>query len=218
MVILLVILSIILMIAIDYAIQRKKGKMKRTNGREVVQSLWKIARNIPEGIFLQPSFTWTRILDTGEVAVGIQPVLLALIGKPDEVIPVKTGMQMEKGDVLVTLRKGDRELHIRSPIAGTVLTVQSGIADEGSWETFNRKWLFVLKPRHISREIPAWYIGEEALAWTEEGYRRLRDFFTTTLPPTDMGFTLADGGDIPAGILSHYDQKTWEEFEAYFLN
>ena len=39
-----------------------------------------------------------------------------------------------------------------------------------------------------------------------------------TLPETRMGLTMADGGDIPVGILSQFDEKVWTDFEREFID
>jgi hypothetical protein len=33
-----------------------------------------------------------------------------------------------------------------------------------------------------------------------------------------MGLTMADGGDIPVGILDQFDEKVWKDFETMFLH
>ena len=45
----------------------------------------------------------------------------------------------------------------------------------------------------------------------------IKNFLTLSLPQTQVGITMADGGDIPVGILSQFDEKTWSSFEEKFI-
>ena len=38
------------------------------------------------------------------------------------------------------------------------------------------------------------------------------------MPKNQIGITMADGGDIPVGILSQFDEKVWGTFEKQFIS
>jgi len=46
----------------------------------------------------------------------------------------------------------------------------------------------------------------------------MKSFFAQSSPQSQLGYTMADGGDLPIGILSKFESKTWQDFEEKFLN
>lgn len=217
MVILLLILTIILFFTVDYVIQRRREGSLASESLSTTLPLSRIFRMMPRGIFLQPSFTWSKILDSGDLAIGIQPVLIGLIGAPDEVVLAEPGENMPEGNVLLTLRKGNKSLQVRSPVSGTVEFVNPQIGKDTTPLDVSRNWLYILKSVDVAAEVPRWLIEKRAEQWIKEKYRQIRNFFIQLAPDTQVGATLADGGDIPLGILDKFDNTVWQHFEEKFL-
>lgn len=216
MVALMVVLTIIVFVTIDYFIQKKKQigfAAERTISR---MPLSKIFDLIPKGIFVQPTLTWSKLLDSGELVLGIHPVLMGMIGEPDEIELIKVGESIEKGDVMAVVKKGNRVLRIKSPIRGRVIGLNEELMADPTWENVSHNWVYMLEPQNVAQEIPNWLVAEKAYQWTRDRYQQIKQFFMSLLPQTQAGVTMADGGDIPVGILSEFDEKVWNEFEKKF--
>ncbi len=215
MVIFLAILTVVLFITADYFIRRKN---KAKEAAPSTMPLYKIFTTVPSGIFLQPTLTWSKILASGELAVGIHPFLAGLIGKPDDLDVLQAGEKVRKGTVLVKVRKGNKMLRIRSPVTGSITAIDKQVMENPDWDNLSKRWLYVMKPKNVAAEVPSWLIAEKAQAWTKQRYQQIKNFLMNLTPQTDMGLTMADGGDIPVGILDQFDERVWKDFETKFLH
>ncbi len=217
MVALLVVLAIIFFITIDYFIQRKEKIGLASQPQSTKLPLSKIFYTLPEGLFLQSSFTWSKILDSGNLILGIHPILLGLIGEPDALEMLEQGEKISKGQTIFKIHKGVNVLSVRSPLNGTITAINKPSSEEIKWNSINQMWLYSIKPVNVAVEIPHWFISENSRLWLNEQYTRIKNFFTNIIPQTEIGITMADGGDLPVGILSQFDEKTWQNFESEFI-
>ncbi len=218
MVVLFVVLTIILFITADYIIQRRKKIGLASQPELKTLSLSRVFHILPAGVFLQPSFTWSKILDSGNLIMGIHPILMGLIGEPDEIEILHEGESVEKGDVLLKLRKGNKQLRVKSPVKGIVTALNGTVVNDANWENISQNWLYMIKPENVAQEVPNWLIADNSRTWINEKYQQIKGFFMNNLPQTQLGMTMADGGDLPVGILSQFDEKTWESFEKEFIS
>jgi hypothetical protein len=44
----------------------------------------------------------------------------------------------------------------------------------------------------------------------------MTSFFMQSISQNKLGLTMTDGGELPVGVLSQFDQKTWQDFENKF--
>ncbi len=216
LVLVFVALTFLVGVTVDYFIQRKKQIAGIAQPQANNLSLSKVAQMLPAGIFLQPSFTWSKILNTGNLRLGINPILMGLIGEPEKVETLQQGQKVKKGETLLHLHKGSKELHVKAPVAGSIIAVNPDF-DEASWENSGQTWLYAIKPENVSSEIPNWFIAEKSREWLNEIFLQLKNFFTQSLSQKQMGLTMADGGELPVGVLSKFDKKTWQDFENTFF-
>lgn len=174
----------------------------------------------PEGLFLQSSFTWTRVRKNGEFFVGVHPLLLSLVG-PEATLELATDeTDLEKGDPLLVLRLGQRELRLFSPMAGRILEVNDVFLPQTGWAGATARggsWLYRIRPRHAEREVPFWLLGNDASSWARQEYGQVRDFLFETLSHDEVGLSAADGGELPTGVLSQLDADAWNLFQDRFL-
>ena len=215
MVPLLALLTFIILAFISYFMHRKSKQVFVKND---FLSLRQVEHMLPEGVFLQSSFTWSKILDTGNLAVGIQPMLMGLIGEADEIEVLNQNDHVKKGDTLVTIRKGQKVLKVKSPIAGSIADLNSLALDESNWKSISKHWLFCIKPENMGSEVKNWFVAEKSGDWINKRYQQIKNFLIQSMPQNQIGMTMADGGDIPVGILSQFDEKTWGTFVKQFIS
>ncbi len=177
-------------------------------------------RLVPEDVFLQPTYTWGRVGEWGTVCLGVHPMLLRLIGASGEIELRPRGDRVAKGEALARLGLGGRRLTVRSPIAGQVVRVNRRAAGETRWlevEDEGGPWLYCLRPEPAADETPRWLRGAAALDWTRGQYRQLRTYLQSTVVAGHLGAVMADGGELPVGILAETDQGVWTGLERRFL-
>ncbi|MCF7803141.1 MAG: hypothetical protein K9N46_12560 [Candidatus Marinimicrobia bacterium] len=218
MVVIFVAATIIALLAIDYFFIHPKRvqKAEEMSIGELIP-LSKTLRDIPAGVFLQPTFTWTRVKEDGTLVLGLHPLILGLIGPPYEIELLQDKEYVEKGDPLLRVIKDGRQVTIASPVAGEVMKYNQALLGETDWENLNMSWLYRIKPQNISAELNNWQYSEDAGQWMNQRFQDVKSFVFDKLAPTDVGMTMADGGDMPVGILSKLDDQQWNEFKDQFL-
>lgn len=214
---LLVVLMVIAVLAVEFLIQRRKRLALVARENVAALRINRITNLIPRGVFLQPSLTWSKILTSGNLMVGLNPVLLGLVGKPDKIDLVANGQNVRKGDTLFTIHKDAKMLRVKSPVNGVVTGLNAQASVDNSWENLSQNWLYTINPENISDEVSGWLVAEKASAWLQEKHQQLKNFFAQLMPQAEMGLTMADGGDLPVGILSHFDAADWQKFEENFI-
>ena len=175
-----------------------------------------LVSRLPAGVFLQPGFTWATVRSSGDLQVGVHPLLLSLIGNDPDVRMRGAGEHVDKGDPLVTLRSGERELVVRSPIAGRIKAARARPPGDTAWQAHG-DGTCVIRPAGLSAELPTWMIGEAATDWSRTQYGRIRDFLLSRTADPEAGLALADGGELPIGVLGQVEDADWTEFEETFL-
>jgi len=221
MVVLLAVLTVAALIALDYFVLRKR----RAEGPAEVrlpglEPLSQLTEGVPEGVFLQPTYTWTRIREDGDLMVGVHPLLLGLLGAPYQYELLGNGSSVEKGAPLIQLERGGRRLSVPSPVEGRVTAVNRRSTGETQWkglEAPDGSWLYRIRPERVEQEVPAWMIADAAIGWTKQQYEGIRSYLTRAASLDEVGVTMADGGDIPIGVLASLDDVGWTGFQSTFL-
>lgn len=175
---------------------------------------------VPRGVFLQPTYTWSQLRSNGELLVGVHPLLLGLVGEPHQMELLVHAGRAKKGAPLIRVERGNRSLVISSPISGRVLEAKRAGAGELRWRDApepNGEWFCRIEPEGLEDEIPAWMIADKAAAWTRYQYGEIRDHLMRVGSKGELGLALADGGEIPIGILDELDESDWETFQQSFL-
>jgi len=213
---LLVILTFALLVGADYAMVRRHQRQQARARAHAPppEPLRAATEAIPPGIFLQPSYTWSRVGEWGEIYVGVHPMLLGLIGTPLEVDFRAVGAQVTRGEPLALVGRGSRRLTVHAPVSGRVDRVnRPALAGKTGWrgvDAATGPWLYRILPDRIADEMGAWLSGDAAARWTRESYQRLRAYLTDQVAHSDLGVAMADGGELPVGILADMDDPVWQ--------
>lgn len=219
MVVVLVVLTFTVFIALDYFVLRKWHALATDTSPMAagLSPLWAAQERVPVGVFLQPTFTWSRAAASGSVLLGVHPMLLELVGAPFALEFRDPGEQVAKGDPLVRVTRGDRHLTVRSPVAGRLMQVNREAKGGTRWAGNGDTWLYRLQPERIADEVPSWFSGDRAALWTRHQYEQLRSYLHDAVTGGHLGAVMADGGDLPAGILGDMDARVWAGLEDRFL-
>jgi len=223
MVAVLVAVTILALVALDYFVLRKRRQETTViaeTALPILAPLSDAVMHVPRGVFLQPTFTWSRLQSDGDFTVGVHPLLFGLVGPPYELMLRSPGDRIEKGEPLLRIGKGDRELIVRSPMAGRVDVVNGHVVGESDWTSIasgNGSWVYRIEPQSVSSDIATWMVADRATDWTELQYDRLKDHLTRLTQWPEVGVTLADGGEVPTGILASLDVGAWAEIQRMFL-
>lgn len=177
--------------------------------------------SVPEGVFLQDGFTWSRVVPDGTVEVGVHPMLHGLVGSQTRFSLAEPGRHFDRGEPILEIGTGDRSARVRAPLSGKI-TARNRFASteltDGDPHSIDRAWLYRVQPDDLARDVPSWMIGRPATEWAGDRYGRIREYLQRAVADGEMGLALADGGEVPVGALAELDAEAWSDFEARFLN
>lgn len=222
MVAVLVALTILALLTAEYVLVRNRGARVVTEDvpQPALRSLSETVASVPAGLFLHPTFTWGRLETDGRVTVGIHPLLLGLVGTPLRLDRRAAGDVVSKGLPFIRLGSGDKELTVRSPVSGRIAEVNSRFSGDWGWPSVdepNGHWLYRIEPEAIGDDIRHWMVSTDATAWTRRQLDQLRWHLERYAQRPDIGLVMADGGDLPVGVLSQLDERAWRVVQKTFL-
>ena len=222
MAIVLAVLTFAAFIALDYFVLSKRHPAQAVAlSAPGLAALPAVGRPVPADIYLQPTYTWGRMGSGGEVYLGVHPMLLGLVGAPYDLELRAQGERVAKGEPLVRVTRGGHHLTVRSPIAGRVDHVNRSMTGETLWrdlEEGDGGWLYRLQPENVADEVKTWLRGEPAAEWARRQYDSLRTYLQNAVSDGHLGTVMADGGELPIGILADMDESVWAGLEDRFLS
>jgi glycine cleavage system H lipoate-binding protein len=218
MVAILVVVTFVLFIVISSLLQRRQVV------HEIEQPLIRggdLNPSFPLGYFFSPNHVWAKLESTGVLKVGTDEMLHRFFGKPDGIHMKSPGDFVRKGEVLVNLSRGDKDLFIASPVTGVVQYVNSEAEKKPknfTGDPYETGWLYLIKPSNLAEELKSFKLAEQAKSWMAGEMNRLKDFVQLHVPQRAMAsLTMADGGLLVEGVVDYLDSKGLREFEREFL-
>jgi glycine cleavage system H lipoate-binding protein len=230
MVVILVGLTIILLVTVDLVIRWRMAQRTKAPAplAEAVMDLLLPALqpehfSVPGGLFFHRGHTWTNLLFSGQVKVGVDDFLQRLLGHIDDIALPPVGATVKEGEPFVTIRQGGRTATLRAPMDGEVCAVNAELVKNPALlrrDPYTRGWFVALRPTGLAANLSGLKVGEDALAWLRMEVSRLQKFLSDMLRVEQhalVGLTAADGGVHVDGLLEHVDEETWRRFQKEFL-
>lgn len=216
MVAIFVILTILLLVAIDVILERRRSPQETP----VPVPYRQPEPVLPAGLFVHPGHTWAEILRSGLVRVGLDDFVRYAMGRPDCLILRQPGEQVRQGEPMLIVEQAGRRLTLPAPVSGVVersneqLTAHPEVLDGGA---YGERWAYTLKPSRLGEEIGALQVAEKATAWLK-GEMQALAAWVGGLTQMRPGVAMQDGGMPIFGTLSQVDENAWQDFQEKFLN
>ncbi len=218
MVVLLVVLTVIVFMVIEYFVLRARwpvaAKSSPATAAEV-PAAGKAPDEVPPGVFVGPGHAWVHLEHSGETAIGASRLPVMLLGGLDRIEVKPPGSQVERGDPVAVLHRGGRTLNLCAPVSGTVSRVNPEVdADpqQIAADPFANGWLLKLRPRDLGSAVKQMFVAEEAVAWLRQELRKLRDAIAglpgQALSPATA--SLPDGGLPVEGVAASLEGDAWQ--------
>lgn len=227
----LVVLTIVLFIVIDYLVYRKRGTALIQVARKTVETESPksfIPRPItdedvfiPSGVFLHPKHTWAHILQSGKVKVGIDDFIAKIIGTIDRIALPAVGDVIKQGQTFFSINSGNKKLEFVAPVSGKIIQVNNDLLETPALlkEPYNFGWFAVIEPVNLSSNLMNLKIAEDAIDWLTSEFRHFREFLVATANGQRFAVqTLPDGGLPAANILNQLSEEHWKRFQNEFLS
>jgi glycine cleavage system H lipoate-binding protein len=230
MVAILVVLTIIFFLFIDYIIHRKQGNAILQSVNEITErKQTKIIKpeimrendlRFPGGFFLHPRHTWAFLFQSGKVKVGMDDFVSKIIGTVDKILLPAIGTQVHQGERLFSVNFGNKKLDFISPVSGSISQVNGDLMKEPSSikDAYNHGWCVVIDPSDIVGDMKQLKLSDDALLWIKNELRRFRDFLLSIANNgSSLAQTYADGGLPMANVLLTLREEQLAKFQKEFL-
>lgn len=179
---------------------------------------------IPQGLFYSKNHTWTHLEKSGTAKVGLDDLLLHIIGEVTFRDLKNPGDFINRGDLLTEIDQNGKLLKIYSPVSGKILDTNSilnespGVLND---DPYGKGWIYKIKPTKWVEETNSYYLAEEAIDWSKKELERFKDFMAFSLKkysPESLMVILQDGGELRDKPLSELPDEIWQDFQKSFLN
>ena len=228
MVLLLVVLTVVAGLALDYFLIRRKlatasaqvgTALRQSTGSAARSERWRL-RN-PMGVFLDPGHTWVYLEEGGKARVGVDEFAQSIIGSVHKVETKRIGEIVKKGDVIVSIKHDDRTATFHSPVDGLVEEINTDLIESQEMmgtSPFVDYWLYKVTPDDITEIPKTLLLGESAKQWLAREIERLKVFLSTVTPENSLvGQTLQDGGLPTWELIDALSDTDWKKLQESFF-
>jgi CheY-like chemotaxis protein len=159
------------------------------------ESRSKYELNVPAGIFISPQHAWAKIELNGMVRIGPDDLIRKIFDRVDHVELPQTEQVIEKGKPLFSIKYGDFDLEIPSPVSGKIVAVNAEHAEHPEWlsiKPFELSWMCGIEPSNLAAELPGLRIGRDSIDWYHQEiqrYQALADKFIESTARDEPGGT-----------------------------
>lgn len=208
MVVILVFLTLLVCLAIDYI---------RTRHAQVESVPGPVAGSIPGSTtvlerYFHPGHSWALLESASLATVGVDEVARGFIGSLDRVEIVPQGTVVRQGEPLVKLHRGTRSLTLVAPLSGVLKETNSRLSAHPSLlgdSPFDKGWVARIIPANLALEIHNLMKGALAERWREGVRAQLASWFAPRL-----GLVMQDGGQMVDDYSDLLSDKDWRELAA----
>jgi glycine cleavage system H lipoate-binding protein len=230
MVAILVLLTIVAFLTLDWLAQRRTARaMVTATGHVAAQPVPAPTLvspddlfRFPDDLFHAPVHTWLRLDPSGEVRLGAGGLPLVALGGVDAVELPRAGTNLRKGDTIAVLRRGDRTLALRSPVDGRIEGVNAALVHRAKLlelSPFEAGWLLRVRPIDLGAALAGLHLADAARTWLRREVVRFRDFLAHVAPAEPaLATTLADGGLPRHGVAARLDDAEWRDLVRNFFD
>jgi len=172
----------------------------------------------PFGLFVDEGHTWLRLQPDGTLRIGVDDFLTEAMGSVESLEVARVGTKVERGDPLITIRSGGRQLVVASPAGGEVRAVNERVLRSPSTigaDPYGVGWVAALWARDHKEAIQPLHVGNGALALLRNDLGRWVDFLAAS--SATAAPLLADGGLPRRGALQTLPDESWRSFQSQFL-
>jgi glycine cleavage system H protein len=178
----------------------------------------------PQGLFFSKNHTWTYLEKSGNAKVGLDELILRLVGHVKINYHKDQGEMIKKGELLAEIDQNGKNLRIYSPISGKIMSPNMMIKDDPellNMDPYEKGWIYDIKPSNWKAETKSYFLSKEVSDWLKSELDRFKDFLATAMAkysPDPSMIVYQEGGELCNNLLSELQIEIWEDFQKEFLN
>jgi glycine cleavage system H protein len=219
MTVVLVLVTFLVFIVLDWALNRKKAvrtvAAPAPAASPAQQPAYVDGFLVPEQLSYHPGHSWALRERRNVVRVGIDEFAAALVGRADRIELPKPGQWVRQGQKAWSFFKQSEKVDVVSPTEGEVVEVNQELVNDPSLlrsDPYGKGWMVML---HVpDEESTARNMVPKRLVrnWMRESVERLY-----ACQPQLAGAVAADGGRPAEDILAGVPGANWKEIAGEFF-
>ena len=211
--VLLVLLTLAIFLAIDYARTQKQLEKRALLQKATVESVPTMVPamvagfEVPENVRYHAGHTWALSESRELVRVGLDDFASKLIGKIDSIALPQRGRWVRQGQKIWTIFRDGKSVDMVSPIEGTVTDVNQAVVNNPELarkEPYGDGWLLKVQAPDAKVNFRNLLGGALARWWTEESATRLQRQW-----PMALGALAQDGGVAMDNLTAQIPDNDW---------
>jgi glycine cleavage system H lipoate-binding protein len=208
MTVVLVLLTFILFLLIDYFKSRGKVAVITAEARTARPARRLVGGfSVPENLLYHPGHTWALDESPALVRVGMDDFAAKLIGRADGIVLPQRGTWVRQGQKFAAVVRDGREVSLVSPVEGTVADVNSEAVrdpEAARKDAYGAGWLMTVNSPDKRTSFRQLLRGTMARWWVEDAMSRLHPAMAQ------------DGGEACDDFLTEMG-RDWEATAKEFL-
>ncbi|HTY10815.1 MAG TPA: glycine cleavage system protein H [Bacteroidota bacterium] len=213
MVAILFILMVVILLTAEYLSFSKKISAESS---ATVKAGLPVATETVERYFHR-GHMWALVQPSCDVIAGVDDFSQRFIGNINNIELPQAGSIIRQGEVLATLKHGDKSLPAIAPISGTIVAINKHLAGTPSIvnnSPLERGWIAKIAPQNLGVELKGLFKGVTADRWQEATRAHLVHWFSPRL-----GIVMQDGGEIIDSVSDMTSSAEWRILiEEFFPN
>jgi glycine cleavage system H lipoate-binding protein/ABC-type phosphate transport system substrate-binding protein len=177
---------------------------------------------VPKGLYFDKTHSWAFMRKNGSVKVGIDDFLQHVTGKITRIETRNTGDIIMKGDRLLSLVHKGKQIHVYSPVSGTITEINENLVSNTSLinsDPYSEGWVYAIEPLNWGLELQYLMGADNFKAGLKDEFQRLKDFFATALKTASPAYAvLQDGGALTDNPLAELGPDVWDDFQTQFID
>jgi len=195
-----------------------KNQIKKSAGILNINSL-----NIPQGLFFSKYHIWSHLGVSGIARVGLDDLLLHMIGEVKFTGIKEPGEKIKKGEMIAKIDHKGKILKVYSPISGEILEANPVLSNNPELlneDPYVKGWMYKIKPVSWTADTYSYYLAEEATQFSRQELDKFKEFISASIgkyTPVPSMQILQDGGELLDQPLSELPNEVWLNFQEDFL-
>jgi glycine cleavage system H protein len=203
MVIALFILMVIILLTAEYFSLSKKIE----SGSHIPSGSFSPVSTESIERYFHRGHSWALVRPSKEVIAGVDDFAQRFIGKVDSIELPQAGSFIRQGEMMATLKHGDRALSPVAPLTGTIVAVNAHLKTEPTAineSPLQKGWIVRISPADLAMELRSLLKGVVADRWQEAVRVHLVHWFSPR-----VGAVMQDGGSLVDNISDVVNSDEW---------